>query len=124
MTKYENNFDRRKQRVRSKLKLSNKKDYLRLSIHKTCNYIYLQLIDDQSSKTLLSASTNQKTLKSELKRTNNILSAEKLATNFVDKYKADKTLEGKKAIFDKGGYIYHGVVSKVAEVLRTEGILI
>ena len=109
---------RKKFRVSNKLKKSAKAERYRLSIFRSSKNISAQIIDDSKNKTLLSASSVEKDIKSNQKINKIELSkivAEKLAK---------KALEKKitKIFFDRGIYKYHGRVRIFAETLRKNGM--
>ncbi|NUM31819.1 MAG: 50S ribosomal protein L18 [Bacteroidetes bacterium] len=104
-----------KKRVRGKISGSSEKP--RLSVFRSNNEIYAQLIDDMSGKTLLSFSSKNKEFAS------------------AGKTKSDKAFEvGKKIaenakqngietiVFDRNGYLFHGRVKKLAEGARDGGL--
>ena len=108
---------RRKFRIRNKLKKVSNKDRLRLSISRSTKNISAQIIDDIKQVTIISASSNEKDLKSLKKNKSEISSlvAEKLAKKAVDK-------KITKIYFDRGTYKYHGRVKVFAETLRKNGM--
>jgi len=112
-TKQEKRY-RRHRRVRAKVK--GTKDCPRLSVFRSSQHIYVQLIDDNKGKTLLSFSD------SEIKK-NKGLTKIQLAKQ-VGSSIAKKALERKikKVVFDRAGYKYHGRVKAVAEGARKEGL--
>jgi large subunit ribosomal protein L18 len=101
----------RKNRIRAKI--SGTSEMPRLSVFKSNKFIYAQLIDDESGKTLAEASG--KTLKVSKKGDQAVA---------VGKEIAKKAKEGKitKAVFDRGGYIYTGRVRAVADAAREGGL--
>ena len=107
---------RRKFRIRNKLKKVSNKDRLRLSISRSTKNISAQIIDDVKQITIISASSNEKDLKSLKKNKSEISSlvAEKLAKKAVDKNIT-------KIYFDRGVYKYHGTVKNFAQTLRKNG---
>ena len=108
---------RRKFRIRNKLKKVSNNDRLRLSISRSTKNISAQIIDDVKQITIISASSNEKDLKS-LKKNKSELSslvAEKLAKKAVDKNIT-------KIYFDRGVYKYHGRVKIFADTLRKNGM--
>jgi large subunit ribosomal protein L18 len=110
-------FERRKRRVRHKLaEVSTGR--VRLSIFRSKNHMYAQIIDDQVSKTLAAASTLDKDLK-KLKATSN-----KAAAEAVGKLVAERAIKAgvNQVVFDRGGYIYHGRVKALADAARTAGL--
>ena len=109
---------RKKYRVSNKLKKVASKERFRLSISRSSKNIFAQIIDDSNNKTLVSASSIEKEIKSGSKRNKTELSkivAEKLAK---------KALEKKitKIFFDRGVYKYHGRIKVFAETLRKNGM--
>ena len=108
---------RRKFRIRNKLKKVSNKDRLRLSISRSTKNISAQIIDDVKQVTIISASSNEKDLKSLKKNKSEISSlvAEKLAKKAVDK-------KITKIYFDRGVYKYHGRVKIFADTLRKNGM--
>jgi large subunit ribosomal protein L18 len=109
LTKNKKLFRRRQKRVRSKI--DSKK--LRLSIHRSSQNIYAQVIDDQKSVTLVSSSTL------DMSCPGNIEGAQKVGAEI-----AKKSLELgiKEIVFDRGGYLYHGRVKALAEAARENGL--
>ncbi len=108
---------RRKFRVRNKLKKISQNDRLRLTISRSSKNISAQIIDDKKHSTILSASSNQKDLKSIKKNKSelSVIVAEKLA-----KKAHEKNIT--KIYFDRGIYKYHGRVKIFAETLRKNGL--
>ena len=108
---------RKKFRVRNKLKNVAKEGRFRLCISRSSKNISAQIIDDINQKTLFSASSVEKDIKS-LKKNKTELSAivaEKLAKKANEK-------NIKKIFFDRGIYKYHGRVKIFAETLRENGM--
>ena len=109
--------DRKKFRVRNKIKKVSSKDRYRLSVYRSIKNISAQIIDDTKNITLVSASSNTKEIK-QLKKNKKDLStlvAETLA-------KKAKDMKITKVYFDRGIYKYHGRVKLLAEELRKNGM--
>ena len=109
--------DRKKFRIRNKLKSVSKTDRYRLSVSRSSKNISAQIIDDTKNITLVSATSNTKLIKS-LKKTKTELSsmvAEKIAEKA-------KSLKINKIYFDRGIYKYHGRIKIFAETLRKNGM--
>ena len=105
----------RKERIRYKTKkVSNRK---RLTVFRSNNHIYAQLIDDNIGVTLASASSIEKTVKEKN------LSRKELA-ELVGKNIAKKIISKgiDKVAFDRGKYKYHGLIKILAEAARVEGL--
>ena len=113
-----NTIERKKNRIRNKIKKVSKIDRFRLSVSRSTKNISAQIIDDNKNITLLSASSNEKDIKS-LKKNNktelSIIVAEKLAKKAQEK-------KITKIYFDRGVYKYHGRVKVFAETLRKNGM--
>ena len=106
---------RRAKRIRFKLRT---KQNLRLSLFRSNNHIYAQLIDDEKGKTLLSASSIEKSMKS-IKSGGNIEAAKKIGSIVAER----AVKKGVSVIiFDRGGYKYHGRVKALAESARSAGL--
>ncbi len=88
----------------------------RLSVFRSNKYIFLQLIDDEKEKTILSASDKEIKLK---KKTNKSDKAYEIGKLLAQKA-SDKKI--KNAVFDRGGFKYHGRVRRVAEGAREAGL--
>ena len=103
--------------VRNKLKKVAKEGRLRLCITRSSKNISAQIIDDKNSKTLISASSSEKDIKSAKKNKteSSAMVAEKLA-------KKAKEKNVTKIFFDRGIYKYHGRVKIFAETLRKNGM--
>jgi large subunit ribosomal protein L18 len=113
-----NTSDRKKFRVKNKLKSVATADRFRLSVSRSSKNISAQIIDDINKVTLLSASSVEKDIKSMNKTNKTELSkivAEKLAKKAQDK-------KITKIFFDRGSYKYHGRVKVFAETLRKNGM--
>ncbi len=92
----------------------------RLSVFISEKHAYAQLIDDENSKTLVSASTAEKSVKEALaNKTWN-----KEAARFVGKEIGKRALEMgvKKVVFDRGGFLYHGRIKELADGARESGL--
>ena len=112
-----NIIDRKKFRVRNKLKKVATKDRFRLSVSRSIKNISVQIIDDVKNSTLLSISSNTKEMKSQNKNKKelSVIVAQQLA-------KKAKDMNITKVYFDRGIYKYHGRVRILAEELRKNGM--
>ena len=91
----------------------------RLAVFRSNNHMYAQIIDDTVGNTLVSASTLEKEIKSELQKTNNVDAAAYLGT-VIAKRAIEKGI--KEVVFDRGGFIYQGKVAALAEAAREAGL--
>ena len=108
---------RRKNRVRKKIVGTNERP--RLAVFRSNSHISAQVIDDGTGRTLVSASTYEKSVKSSASATGNIEAAQ-----IVGKLVAERaTAEGvKTVVFDRGGSRYHGRVAALATAAREVGL--
>ena len=111
-------IERKKFRIKNKLKKSAKFDRYRLSVSRSSKNISAQIIDDQKNVTLLSASSNEKEIKN--LKTNNKLNLSEIVAEKLAKRAQDKKI--KKIYFDRGIYKYHGRIKIFAETLRKNGL--
>ena len=91
----------------------------RLSVVRSNNHMYAQIIDDTVGNTLVAASTLEKDVKAELKKTNDVEAAAYLGT-VIAKKALDKGI--KEVVFDRGGFIYQGKIKALAEAAREAGL--
>jgi large subunit ribosomal protein L18 len=108
---------RRARHARVRKKVSGTTEIPRLCVYRSLKNIYVQIIDDTTGKTLVSAST----LDAELKAN---YGGNKEAAKAVGALAAKKALEKdiKTVVFDRGGYVYHGRVAEVAAGAREGGL--
>lgn len=116
--KYRKRDEKRKKRNRFNLKKDSTR--LRLSVYRSNQNIYAQIIDDKTGNTVLSASTMDKKFKSNRKYGGNVLAAEEIG-NLIAKLAQDAGV--KEVVFDRGSYIYHGRVKALAESARKNGLI-
>ena len=109
--------ERKKFRIRNKVKKVASKERFRLSVSRSSKNISAQIIDDTKNITLVSASSNTKELKLQKKNKKELstIVAEQLA-------KKAKDMKITKVYFDRGIYKYHGRVKLLAEELRKNGM--
>lgn len=110
-------LDKVKRRIRQKIKGSAEKP--RLSVFRSNNHIYAQLIDDIHGKTILSSSTLEASIASKLESTSTCE-----ASSLVGEHLARKSLDANitTVVFDRGGRIYHGRIKALADAARKEGL--
>jgi len=109
---------RRHYRVRKSV--SGTTDRPRLCVHKSLRHLYAQIVDDTRGVTLVAATTNTQALKgSESKSLCNRTAAKTLGERLGQQAK-EKGIS--QVVFDRGGYLYHGVVRELAEAVRAQGV--
>ena len=120
-------FNRRRQRVRTSIRQGatsvkclirrNAGGRPRLSIHRSSQHMYVQVIDDVQGVTLAAASTVEKDLRA-------ASGATKDAASAVGKLIAERAKKAgvETVVFDRGGFLYHGRVKALAEAAREGGL--
>ena len=110
-------ISRRKKSIKGKLTLGK---YPRLVVYRSNIHLYAQLIDDNESKTILSMSTNDKSIRKDLEKINSKIDK----SIFVGKKIGDEILgmNIKKVMFDRNGYMYHGRVKAFVDGARESGL--
>lgn len=90
---------------------------VRLSVHRTSQHIYAQVIDSTGNEVITQASTLDKSLK--LKKTGNKDAAKKIGELIAARA---KDMGISKVAFDRSGYLYHGRIKALAEEARKKGL--
>ena len=109
------NYNKRAQRIRRKLKQVNSERF-KLTVFKSSRNISAQIIDDKSSKTLISESSIKEKNTNKKKTDLSLLVAERLSRKAMEK-------KITRVYFDRGGYKYHGRIKIFAEALRKGGLI-
>lgn len=113
----ENKVKKRKNRVRQKLKAKNY-GKLRLSVFRSNYNIFAQIIDDQKSITLVSASSLEKDIRGKYKNPN-LETARKVGELIGERAISQNITE---VYFDRGSYLFHGRVAALANAAREKGL--
>ena len=114
--KTDRKMERERRHLRVRRKISGTAERPRLCVYRSNTNLYVQIIDDVAGNTLVSASTLDKEVKTKYA---NKEAAKELGTLIAKKAKAKKI---DTVVFDRGGYIYHGVVKELAEAAREGGL--
>ena len=109
-------MERERRHLRVRKKVSGTSEIPRLCVFRSNSNVYAQIIDDQKQITLVSASTIDKEVKT--KKSNK--EAAKEVGALIAKRAKEKNIES--VVYDRGGYIYHGVVKELAEAAREAGL--
>ena len=118
MTKKLEALDRRKARVRRALRTAAN-GRPRLSVFRSSKQIYVQVIDDAQGRTLASASTIEKDMRTKLKTGADVEAAKEVGRLIAER----ATQAGvKQVVFDRSGYRYHGRVKALADAAREGGL--
>jgi large subunit ribosomal protein L18 len=113
---------RRRIQLRQRKRIAGTKERPRLSVFRSVAHIYAQIIDDSSGETLVSASTVDAGLRTNLDkgvRGGNVRGAEA-----IGKAIAERSIEKgiKRVVFDRSGFLYHGRIRAVADAARKAGL--
>ena len=116
ISKIDRKATRERRHLRVRKKISGTAECPRLCVYRSNTNLYAQIIDDVAGVTIVSASTLDKAIKTK--------HANKEAAKEVGTLIAKKAIEKniKTVVFDRGGYIYHGVVKELAEAAREGGL--
>ena len=114
--KTDRKMERARRHLRVRRKISGTQDRPRLCVYRSNKNIYVQIIDDVAGNTLVQASTLDK----EVKTKHSNKEAAKEVGSLIAKRALEKNI--KSVVFDRGGYIYHGVVKELADAAREGGL--
>ncbi len=111
-------YERRRGRVRAKVRKAAT-GRLRLTVFRSNQHIYAQVVNDAEGRTLAAASTMEKDVKSSVGKGTNIEAAKAVGAAVAKRAVA---AGAKDVVFDRGGYLYHGRVKALAEAAREGGL--
>ena len=116
ITKTDRKLTRERRHIRVRRKISGTTETPRLCVYRSNKNLFVQIVDDVKQTTLVSASTLDKEIKTK--------HANKEAAKEVGALIAKRALEKdiKNVVYDRGGYVYHGVVKELAEAAREAGL--
>lgn len=117
ITKTNRKLERDRRHLRVRKKISGTADRPRLCVYRSNNNLFVQVIDDVQGNTIVSASTLDKEVK--VKHSNK--EAAKEVGTLIAKRAMDKNI--KNVVFDRSGYVYHGVIKELAEAAREAGLV-
>ena len=107
---------RKRIHARIRKKLTGTKERPRLAVYRSVAHIYAQVIDDSEGKTIASASTVDKTAKT---NGGNVAAAKTIGKLVAERAKEKGV---KQVVFDRGGYQYHGRIKALADAAREAGL--
>lgn len=116
ITKINRKLERERRHRRVRTKVSGTAECPRLCVYRSNSNIYAQVIDDEKGVTIAQASTLDKAVKT--KKSNK--EAAKEVGTLVAKRAIEKNI--KNVVYDRGGYIYHGIIKELAEAAREAGL--
>jgi len=110
---------RRRIRHRIRAKLRGSAQSPRLAVFRSLNHIYVQAIDDAKGVTLAAAGSHEASLKEKVKSGGNVGAAKEVGKLIAERLKAKDIVT---AVFDRGGFRYHGRIKALADAAREGGI--
>ncbi|MGA7920113.1 MAG: 50S ribosomal protein L18 [Candidatus Acidiferrales bacterium] len=110
---------RRRIHVRTRKTLAGTADRPRLCVHRSSKHIRAQVVDDQTNRTIVSASSLDGEVRKTIKGGGNIAAAKVVGKMIAERAK-EKGVEN--VVYDRGGYQYHGRVKALAEAAREAGL--
>ncbi|MBE5805892.1 MAG: 50S ribosomal protein L18 [Clostridiales bacterium] len=116
ITKINRKAEVKRRHIRVRRKISGTAECPRLCVYRSNNNLFVQVIDDVAGNTLVSASTLDKEVK--IKHSNK--EAAKEVGTLIAKRALEKNI--KTIVFDRSGYVYHGVIKELAEAAREAGL--
>ena len=108
--------ERQRRHTRVRTKVSGTPERPRLCVYRSNKNLFVQVVDDVNATTLVSASTLDKEVKA---KHANIAAAEELGKLIAKRAKENKI---ETIVFDRSGYLYHGVIKALAEAAREAGL--
>ncbi|MGA9117854.1 MAG: 50S ribosomal protein L18 [Bacteroidota bacterium] len=111
---------RKRIKTHIRLEMAGTPDRPRLSVYRSLKHVYAQIVDDESGKTLVSISDISKGVRAEFQEKKGQIAIGKRVGNLVAAAASEKGI--KAVVFDRNGYLYHGVVKAVADGAREGGL--
>ena len=113
------NENRHKVHRRIRRRISGSSDRPRMCVFRSLKHFYAQIIDDVEGRVIVSASTNDKSLRSQMVKGGNIAAAKEIGKIMAERAQTEGI---KLVVMDRGGYLYHGRVQAFAEATRKAGL--
>jgi large subunit ribosomal protein L18 len=111
---------RRRVKTHIRLKISGTSERPRLTIYRSLKHVYAQIIDDVTGKTLVAVSDLSKEAREQLKSVKGQTNVAKQVGQLAAKKAIEKNI--KEVVFDRNGFIFHGVVKAMADGAREGGL--
>lgn len=103
-----------------RLTISGTPDCPRMTVFRSIKHVYIQIVDDQAGKTLVSVSDLSKGVKESLKEAKGQVAMAREVGKAAAREAQAKNIS--KVVFDRNGYLYHGVVKAIADGAREGGL--
>lgn len=111
---------RDKRKIRIRKKVTGTPVLPRLSVYRSLNHIYAQLIDDSNGLAICAVSTKSKTIAAEIAAAEGKVAKARLVGKAIAELAQSKNIAS--VVFDRNGYLYHGRIQAVAEGAREGGL--
>jgi large subunit ribosomal protein L18 len=112
------NRQRLKHHIR--LRVTGTAERPRMTVYKSLKHVYAQIVDDMAGKTLITVSDLSKNAKDQFQGVKGQMAMSKRVGQLTAKMALEKNI--KQVVFDRNGYLYHGVVKAMAEGAREGGL--
>ncbi|HHW39834.1 MAG TPA: 50S ribosomal protein L18 [Syntrophomonadaceae bacterium] len=112
-------FIRKRKHLRVRKKVFGTPERPRLSVYRSLNHLYAQVIDDTRGVTLAAASTLSPEIREQVNGRKNMEAARIVGRLIAEKAKAQGIT---KVVFDRGGNLYHGRLAALADAAREQGL--
>jgi len=111
---------RRRLKHHIRLRVKGTSERPRLTVFRSMKHVYAQIVDDSTGKTVLSVSDLSKSLRDEFKNMKGQIALAKRVGQLAAKLASEKKIT--QVVFDRNGYLYHGVVKALADGAREGGL--
>ncbi|MBI1804918.1 MAG: 50S ribosomal protein L18 [Ignavibacteria bacterium] len=111
---------RRRVKTRVRKTIQGTTECPRLTVYRSLHHLYAQIVDDGQAKTIASVSTLSKDLRDQVKDVKGRRERAKRVGSEVAKKALEQNI--KRVVFDRNGYMYHGVVKAIADGAREAGL--
>ncbi len=119
ITKPDKDAVRKRRHFRIRRRLSGTQERPRLNVFRSEQHIYAQVIDDVAGRTIVSASTVEKSVREQIPHGNTMEAAQAIGKLVAERAK-EKGISA--VVFDRGGYLYHGRIQVLADAAREAGL--
>jgi len=112
--------NRRRVKAHIRLTISGTAERPRFTVFRSLKHVYAQIVDDMSGKTLVAVSDLSKDVKEQMKDVKGQMKMAKQVGQAAAKKAIEKNI--KEVVFDRNGYVFHGVVKAMADGAREGGL--
>jgi large subunit ribosomal protein L18 len=112
--------NRRRVKTHIRLKISGTAGRPRFTVYRSLKHVYVQIVDDMSGKTLVAVSDLSKDLREQVKEVKGQMKLAKQVGQLAARKAIEKDI--KEVVFDRNGYVFHGVVKAMADGAREGGL--